>query len=214
MNVGSATAGVAQAQQNARDILANAGRSAGKQQADDAAASDPYGAATNVDLSPQAKAAMAGQKNDQAAIDMLNQNDPTKGLAPDFSHDEIIQSGVAEASADDSDNPLKAIPPEQMAAQHKETAQILMVSAAAHLNPEGGAALREAFANGTVKFFKADNVPGVNMTVDRDVSAPGEPFSESIRTTANYSPEVQAMVDSGHAMTTYMKGVGGVYMTW
>ena len=219
MTVGSISSSNAQAQYQARATLAAAGQARAKEQSSQDMRSDLFGtSATNVTLSDKAKATIAAQKGDAAALDLLAKNDPAKGLSPDFTLDDVFKQSAEYLSEHDytpqiKDSPLGKIAPIDPEAL-QEASMSLMVHSVEHRDPDGAAALHAALADGSVRVFKATSVPGVDMNTETIINTTSMGTSVSFETTTSLSPEAQKLVDSGRAYTMHVEGVGDLYMTW
>ena len=187
-------------------------------------------AATNVSLSPQAKAMLERQQVDQAVADKLDAalhpDKDAKGPKDLTFDDLIVPTGIitppddafgdGDKPVDAADKPLKAV---EMTPELKKSMinamQSLLVHGVAARNPEAAVKLQEAIDNGTARIRKADDVPGVNThTTVTYTKGPGGGWGMSTSKTSNPSPEIQAEIDSGHATTMWNINQGDLYITW
>lgn len=198
---------------------AQAASSGGKLIAQEADGSAQFSTnATNVSISPEAKAAMERAEADKAAADQLSEAvQAGKPTGPtDFTFDEIFDMHGKFLAEEDAarETPVEGISAEKRAAMLKEMTQAFMIGIVERRNPEGAQALREAFTNGTVQVHKASNVPGVelNTVIDIKESWGGTDINKSYN--PNHSADIQAEIDNGRAYAMNIRGVGDVYLTW
>ena len=183
---------------------------------DQEAATATEDAATNVSLSPEAKAILERQQANQAAADKLDAalhpGADAKGPR-DLTFEDLV-TPPADAPSDEG-KPLKAV---EMTPEQKKSmisaSQTLLVHGVAARDPEAAAGLQTAIDNGTVRIRKADDVPGVNThtTVIRTGGEGG--WGMSTQRTSNPSAEIQAEIDSGHAAIMWNLNQGDLYITW
>lgn len=187
-------------------------------------------AATNVSISPEAKEKFERLEAERAFAEKLAQIVSSDSSAEekmselvgttdaeggnDLTIDDLVNS---QNTADDNGKPLnRAANADQLDALLGRATEDLMVHAVTHRDPAAAQGLREAIANGTVRIRKAEDVPGVNLktTITYFAGAGGTVGMSTENRTFNPTPEIQAEIDSGHAMTFWNINQGDLYITW
>jgi len=80
----------------------------------------------------------------------------------------------------------------------------------ARKSPEGAEAFREAARNGTLKIYRAQDVPGVNYETTTTAIPGGEKHTVRNEPT----PEIKAMIDAGRALAFGSRDFGDLFLTW
>lgn len=195
--------------------------------------------AANVTISPEAKAKFErlqaeldnAEKLSAALLSASAKTGATKTASSDaaasggvkeMSYDDLFKRGdyfyqlhpeqAGEAEGAPKETVLTAISPEEAEAGHRKASEAFMFSIASRHNAEGGQALKKAIADGTVRVRRAEDVPGVNYKTTVQITQ--NPYSEFHTTSFNPSPEIQAEIDSGHAIAMWTANQGDVYITW
>lgn len=183
---------------------------------------------TEISISSEAKAAFERVESERVAVErlvqILSQDSSAKAnkaafdkIAGALSNDELtFDDLVATPEVEPDDNkPLKlaVLTPEQKAA-FRDMVESFVISNADRHSAEGGQALREAIANGTVRVRKAEDVPGVNYK--STVTHTEGPYGKGMSVSASFnpSPEIRAEIDRGHGLAMWSKSEGDVYLSW
>lgn len=187
---------------------------------------------TEISISSEAKAAFERVESERVAVERLvqalSQDSSAKANKVAFdkiagalsndelSFDDLVASPEAEPE-DTKDGKLQGLSPEKKAAMDaklREIVESFVISNADRHSAEGGQALREAIANGTVRVRKAEDVPGVNYK--STVTHTEGPYGKGMSVSASFnpSPEIRAEIDSGHGLAMWSKSQGDVYLSW
>jgi hypothetical protein len=206
----------------------------GQSSTSDQAASSSSDPTDTVDLSDHAKATLARAKSEQAAADKL------QSLVQSLSGNDGKKSDASKAKSDDGSSLFDKLSGSQTSpkssdtqwvagapygdasksdAEFTETMKGTFVNEANAMDqagmPEAAQALRNAVANGTVKYQKASEVPGLNFQSDVQFTQnPLGTIDTSVATNPHPTGEIKDAMAQGRAFAGWTPDRGDIYVTW
>jgi hypothetical protein len=215
---------------NAASSVTNAGTPAAKATTSDPAASSARSNPGDiVDLSDRAKATLARAKTEQFAADKLtaqlqSARDPDgKNTAPKTNSEDGSQlfdklSGRSQPQQTGDTQWVAGAPYGDPSISDGDfTAELkgTLLQQADSLPPEAGQALRNAVANGTLKFQKASDIPDLNFQSQHSftLNAFGT-WDGGGSTSQNPTGATKEAIDQGKAIAMWSADRGDIYITW